>query len=465
MKIVKPAAVMAKKMLGEQEFLEGKCIRFATWCIACEVKDGVLLFNVLTKELILFDESESELLSLRDLSSLNAERMSSRALFDFLYKHWFLVNKEHNDKKLAREVREIASCMSAPEGMLGYTILTTTDCNARCFYCYEHDLERVNINKQTALDTAEYIKKAAGKKIKLHWFGGEPLFNSAVIDIITEELKKAGVNFTSTMTSNGYLVDDDMVRKASEAWNLKGIQITLDGTEEIYNKRKAYIHTNGSAFRKVIANIERLLKNGISVVVRLNLDVENADDLYALCDFLAEKFASYDKFGVYAFYIFEGKTADSLRHSFDDTYAELEKLRNYLRAKGLTRRGVVENSIKTSHCMADKDSSIVISPAGELFKCEHIGLTKNCGTIYTGVKNSEITEHWKKPPEDGAICDNCPLYPNCVRIAACPDDFAFCPDAVYKEKIERVKNAMVFTYEKIANSVDESEDRIFDEPC
>lgn len=450
MERIREASEIIAKTLGEQQVSRNEPVRFASWCVAVSTaSDDALLLNVFTKELILFGKDETGFLCLSDLAESDLDSIRGSELFNYLSTHWFLAPESHDDKKLVDEVRAVVACMNNPDGIVGYTILTTTDCNARCFYCYEQGLERVNMSRQVALDTAEYIKKTAGKKINLHWFGGEPLFNFSAIDTITDELKKAGIDYRSTMTSNGYLMTDNLIAKATDGWNLKGIQITLDGTEEVYNQRKAYINSKGSAFLRVLDNIEELLKAGIRVAVRLNLDMANADDLYKLTNLLSDRFSMYDKFGVYAHYIFEGENANSLAYSFDDTYAELVKLRKYLVDKGLCHRGIVGNTIKVSHCMADKDSSIVISQSGKLYKCQHIGCnTISCGDIYTGVQNQEVVEYWRKSPEDGAICESCPLYADCVRSASCPDDFDYCPQVIYDEKINRVKNAMLYTYEQ-----------------
>ncbi|MCD7847915.1 MAG: radical SAM protein [Oscillospiraceae bacterium] len=450
MEIIREPSEIIAKTLGEQAVGQDEAVRLASWCVAVPAGDGnILLLNNFTKELVLVENGEDEFLRLPNLSESDVDKIRGSEPFDYLSRHWFIVPANLDDKNLIDEVRSVVSCMNKPEGIIGYTILTTTDCNARCFYCYEQGLERVNMSRQTALDTAEFIKKTAGRKIKLHWFGGEPLFNSSVIDIITDELKKSGIEYHSTMTSNGYLITDSVVKRAVESWNLKGVQITLDGTEEIYNRRKAYAGSKGSAFQRVLGNIEKLLQAGISVSVRMNLDMDNAEDLHKLCDLLADRFSSYEKFGVYAHYIFDGKTADSLYYALDETYIELEKLRSYLREKGLTRRGKLGNTIKVSHCMADKDSSIVISETGKLYKCQHITpTTESFGTIYTGVENPDVIDYWRNRPEDGEICENCPLYADCIRLSACPDDFAFCPQVIYDEKLEKLKNAMLYTYEE-----------------
>lgn len=191
MKLIRDASEIIAKTLGEQAVGQDEAVRLASWCVAVPAGDGgVLLLNNFTKELILIDDGDG-LSGLHDLKETDSE------LFCYLSRHWFTVPVALDDKNLVDEVRSVVSCMNKPEGIVGYTILTTTDCNARCFYCYEQGLERVNMSRQTALDTAEFIKKTAGKKIKLHWFGGEPLFNSSVIDIITDELKKSGIEYHS----------------------------------------------------------------------------------------------------------------------------------------------------------------------------------------------------------------------------------------------------------------------------
>ncbi|MCD8007260.1 MAG: radical SAM protein [Oscillospiraceae bacterium] len=443
MEEISKAHITISKALGEQCITHGDNVSLASWCVATTADCGILLLNNLTKELILIDKGESEFLCVSDLQESDIDSIRDSELFDYLVKNWFLVSTEHDDLKLINEVRDVVTCFDTKEGINSYTILTTTDCNARCFYCYEKGIERVSMSKQTALDVAEYIKKNAGKKVGLHWFGGEPLFNISVIDIITSELRKAGIEFESSMISNGYLATDNVVKKAVENWNLKKVQITLDGTEEVYNERKAYVNPEGSAFQRVLDNIERLLKAGIRVSIRLNLDLDNAEDLYKLSELLADRFSSYEKLGVYSHYLYGEKYSES----FDRTCSENSKLNAYLTKKGLSHCGKIDKRIKTNHCMADNDSAVVVTPTGELHKCEHVGITDKCGTIYGGITNQDVIDYWKKRPEIGEICRRCPMYADCVKLVACPDDFDYCPQVVYDDKLQKLKDSMLYTYE------------------
>ena len=114
-----------------------------------------------------------------------------------------------------------------------FTVFTTTGCNARCPYCYEHGIDAISMNNKVAIDTAKYINisRMPNTKIHLKWFGGEPLLNGDAINTICEYLINANVDFFSSITSNGYLFDKYTNEEIIEKWHLKRVQITLDGTK------------------------------------------------------------------------------------------------------------------------------------------------------------------------------------------------------------------------------------------
>jgi hypothetical protein len=119
---------------------------------------------------------------------------------------------------------------------------------------------------ETADAAADFIRRRSkGQPVRIEWFGGEPLYNLPVIDRICERLDESGVDFFSIIITNGYLFDDAMVQKAVKLWKLKAAQITLDGTEAVYNRTKAFIYPGVNAYQTVKANIGRLLDAGINV--------------------------------------------------------------------------------------------------------------------------------------------------------------------------------------------------------
>lgn len=128
-----------------------------------------------------------------------------------------------DDQKYADHVRFIRRTMQKkPEHITNYVIFTTTDCNARCFYCYELGRSRIPMSVETAHKAADYISAhCGGENVSIQWFGGEPLFNKNIIDIISSDLAAKGVEYTSIMISNGYLFDDATVKQAVKLWKLK----------------------------------------------------------------------------------------------------------------------------------------------------------------------------------------------------------------------------------------------------
>ena len=76
-----------------------------------------------------------------------------------------------------------------------------------------------------------------------------------VIDLITDKMRDAGRAFTTTFTTNGYLFNKELIVKAKNIWNTVNVQITIDGTEDIYNKIKNYVNPEYNPYKKILNNI------------------------------------------------------------------------------------------------------------------------------------------------------------------------------------------------------------------
>ena len=245
------------------------------------------------------------------------ENMFNKDLFCglWLYEHYFIVPEDFDEDYVVDEYRKInkrlitSSYLNNPST---FTIFTTLKCNARCFYCYELNMKKKHMTLETADKVIEYILSCTcnGQTVKLDWFGGEPTVNMDVIDYITTILRNSNRKILSSMISNGYLFDETNTKKAKYEWNLNNIQITLDGTEEEYNKTKRFIYKNDpSPFKTVINNIHNLLNYNIGVTIRLNVDNNNIDNIRELLHFLFKEFHNDKQNGknvsIYCFNIFE----------------------------------------------------------------------------------------------------------------------------------------------------------------
>ena len=150
-------------------------------------------------------------------------------------------------------------------GIMTYTILPTTACNARCTYCYEEGFAVSTMKPDTAKRLVDFICETCGSAVTLSWFGGEPLVGAETITYVCTELEKRGVKFRSRMVTNASLFDDVLVHRAKQVWKLTSVQVSLDGDRRDYAARKRYTDPVRFNYDKVIQSVHMLSDEGISV--------------------------------------------------------------------------------------------------------------------------------------------------------------------------------------------------------
>jgi len=286
-----------------------------------------------------------------------------------------------------------------------YRIFTSTDCNARCFYCYEDRTAKTYMSPETAEQTADFILGSLGdRRCLIQWFGGEPLMNPTAIDIISDRLKDRA---RFMMISNASLVDEIGVDRI-KTWGITKIQVTLDGTEDVYERRKAYV--DGSSLNRVLQNIKTLIDHDIFVTVRINYEHRNLDDVIELIHILAETFLDRKNLGVYAAHLFSDKKGDDTETRKRDWFSIQTKLievgfSNSQKSYGLNYR--------ISQCFACHTRSFVITPDGGLYKCAlATGNPKErFGSVYDGVTDYSILMSWADPSirEECRACEWLPI--------------------------------------------------------
>lgn len=451
MQIIRETIKPFDQLLKKQKRRQGETYRLMNFVVEQPVEDGLLLYHTMTKALLLLSPEETVLY-----------RQDPTAL-PLLVENWFLVPLSHDDRLLSRQMRDVAKMLErTTDAITHYTIMTTTDCNARCFYCYEMGRPRVPMSEETTQHTADYIiRHCQGKKVSITWFGGEPLYNKRVITLICQRLQEAGINYRSNMVTNGYLIDDAVIKEAVDLWHLDWVQITLDGTEKIYNRSKAYIYKGVNAYRRVMDNIHRLQAAGIKIKIRLNIDVHNTDNLKELVEKLHQEFSNTEGISVYLHTLFEASAGSKAMH--DDQkrvfiYQEMEEIRNLLEEYRLVMPARHISKIRANACQADDDQSVVITPSGHIGKCEHFADDHFIGHIDQEEQDAEMIALFKEKREEIDDCATCSVYPNCFKLKLCPNE-KLCYAEIQTEKIQKTKRWMSKTYQQFKNSQqDETQD-------
>ena len=395
---------------GSQKKKEGTAYRLMQYVVQQEVEEGVLLYNTLTCAMVLVTHEEA-----KDLTAV-----------EWLVENRFLVPVDHDDKKFCKIIRFGYKMMQPRiKGIRKYTIVTTTGCNARCAYCFEKGTKPVNMTMETAEKVTQFIIKHRGEheEVEIDWLGGEPLYNFKVMDYICTRLQESNVKFFSQVITNGYLFSDRLVDKACQLWNLKRVQVTLDGTEENYNRIKAYVHNNGtSPYQRVMDNIKRLLEAKIpKVQIRIHLSYETLEDIWALAKECGVRFQGYDNCYIYFTPLYEHVSTEVDRTSLQRKALceETIKLDNFTQTLGIKWHSRNYNVLPIYHCMVDSEDAVMIVPDGHLGLCELYLESRFFGHIDNDEWDLEVIkqsrEYWEEIPE----CDTCAYYPRCYRLKTC----------------------------------------------
>lgn len=418
---------------GRQQYRKDIEYRLTKHCLCIPSEDGDLMYHTLTKALLLIEPNDRR----QDLQEV-------------LVNNWFMVPLNFDECKQVDGARKVASLLKKDKKWrTSFTILTTTDCNARCFYCYEMGIQRYPMTPETAQDIGHYIVHACGgEKVKLSWFGGEPLYNAAVIDIICRALQKNEVEYSSTLTSNGYYLDAQTARNAVKNWHVTTVQITIDGTELVYNRTKAFTDKDEeSPYRRVLRNIESALDAGLEICVRMNMDKSNADDLFLLADELGKHFQNRKGFFVHVVLLKQYVGHIHAFESREKAECTRKALIDKLDKMGFVRHDHLTRGLRLNQCMADNDTCEVILPDGRIEKCEHINDSQVVGSIYNPLRDETKIQEWKKIIYH-SDCFSCELYPMCINLALCPRISMGCDSLRRAEKTNRIKKLVMDAYVK-----------------
>ena len=445
--IVEPKKYISD-LWGKQQIRNGDTYRMMRYVLRVEYDDKVLLHNVVTGQLAELERAE-------DVVMKQLPMAYSPAMEQLVTGH-YLVPEGFNEYNSVNQLRRILQNRSIGDFVNQYIILPTTFCNAHCFYCYECDYPRVHMTEETADMLIDYIDKhRGGKDVTINWFGGEPLVGIKRIDQISQGLKDRSIPFQSTMISNGYLFNEEIVKRSVELWRLQRIQITLDGTEDTYNRVKAYVNVTGSPFQHVLNNIDLLSRNKVHVNIRLNVDFYNKDDIRVLIEELGERYSDNQFVTVYLNMLFNNLGYEPVNHSYDDMIALMQIIADYtarLKALHIAFDNPKPLFIQHKQCMADNPHAVMIQPDGGFCRCEHESILESYGSLKAGMQIPRKLERWKETVEHSNECPRCAIYPACYQLKHCISGDLPCIEEFQKSNLlkqtERIRALYVHRMEE-----------------
>ena len=139
-------------------------------------------------------------------------------------------------------------------------------CNLNCSYCFasqgKYHGERALMPFAVGRQALDFLTDHSGSRrnLEVDFFGGEPLMNFRVVkDLVAYARsveKERGKNFRFTLTTNGMLIDDDVIDFANR--ECSNVVLSLDGRKEIHDRFRKDYAGNGSwdrivpKFRKLV---------------------------------------------------------------------------------------------------------------------------------------------------------------------------------------------------------------------
>ena len=139
-------------------------------------------------------------------------------------------------------------------------------CNLNCSYCFasqgKYHGERALMPLEVSKRAIDFLIENSGtrRNLEVDFFGGEPLMNWDVVKetvAYARSVEKAhGKNFRFTLTTNGVLIDDEVIDFCNR--EMSNVVLSLDGRKEIHDATRVDLAGHGS-YDKIVPKFQKLV--------------------------------------------------------------------------------------------------------------------------------------------------------------------------------------------------------------
>ena len=140
-------------------------------------------------------------------------------------------------------------------------------CNLNCEYCFasqgRYQGERALMSFETGKRALDYLIENSGtrRNLEVDFFGGEPLMNWQVVkDLVMYARsveKEHGKNFRFTLTTNGMLIDNDVIDFSNR--EMSNVVLSLDGRKEIHDRYRVDYEGRGS-WERIVPKFQEFVR-------------------------------------------------------------------------------------------------------------------------------------------------------------------------------------------------------------
>lgn len=288
------------------------------------------------------------------------------------------------------------------------------DCNLACKYCFagkgEYDGPKGLMSFETGKRALDFLIEQSGtrRNLEVDFFGGEPLLNWEVCKKLVaygrEQEKKHNKNFRFTLTTNGLLINEDVIDFCNK--EMANVVLSLDGRKITNDTMRVSANGTGS-YDLIIDKFKKLAKarNQKDYYMRGTYTHNNLDfasDIIHMADLgfkeLSIEPVVSDPSEPYAL---KNEDLPVLKEQYQILADEM--LRRYRKGDGFTFYHYMID-LDAGPCIVKRVSGcgvgteyLAVTPSGELYPChQFVGDEKFLlGDIWKGITNKEVIEQFE----------------------------------------------------------------------
>lgn len=287
-------------------------------------------------------------------------------------------------------------------------------CNLNCSYCFasqgKYHGERALMSFEVGKRALDFLIENSGTRhnLEVDFFGGEPLMNW---DVVKELVAYARVqekihnkNFRFTLTTNGVLVDDEVIDFCNK--EMSNVVLSLDGRPEVHDRLRVDYMGRGS-YDLIVPKFQEFVKRrgGKNYYMRGTFTHNNIDftnDIFHMADI------GFTELSMEPVVCAPTDAAALTEEDLPVLFDQYEIL-----AKEMIKRKKEGRPFTFYHYMLDLTHGpciykrisgcgsgteyMAVTPTGELYPChQFVGDTKYLlGNIWDGVTNKDIQNEFK----------------------------------------------------------------------